>query len=373
MRATLKKLIRSPWLRPFNDPMVWQAIAKILNRGYRAQGIGAHVLRVIEESADCKSFVLDTNRGLFGARWPVSHRAGQHCVVSLRINGRQVHRSFSISSAPGEPLQITVKANRQATDRLSVSRWMLEHLHCGSELTLSPPAGEFVFDNQLLTSDQPALTLISAGSGVTPIRALLRSLYRQKHDYPSLKIRLIHLCRDDADNVFGAELSALAKAWPALTITTHFSAMQGRITPSQLYDYLGKDLAQAIYLCGPSALQADLFDALDQAGYHGPRRSEHFGVFVRAAGTDTALQLDVEQKQIKRSFTVSSGQSLLQALESAGTRVASGCRIGICNTCQCLKRTGAVRNMHTGEINDAPNELIRLCISAPVSTLSLSL
>lgn len=373
MHLALRTLTHSPWLRPFNDPTVWQAIAKFFNRNYRSQGIGAQVVRVIEQTADCKTFELRTNHGMFGARWPQSHLAGQHCVLSLQINGRQVHRSFSISSAPGEPVQITVKANQQATGRLSVSRWMLEHLQPGSELTLSSPFGEFNLPNQLFTSAISTLTLISAGSGITPIRAILRALYAQNRDDTPAKVHLIHLCRDAADFIFGVELSALARAWPALTITTHYSSTLGRITPAHLYAYLGTDLGQTIYLCGPSTLHGDLFAALDQAGYHGPRRSEHFGTLVRAADLNTPLQLELEQHEIKQLFTVTANQSLLQTLEAAGARVASGCRIGICNTCQCLKRAGAVQNLRTGEIHDAPNELIRLCISAPLSSLSLSL
>lgn len=373
MRAFFKKFICSPWLRPFNEPAAWHAIAKLLNRDYRPEGIGARVVRVVDESKDCKSFILQTNTGFLGQNWPSAYRAGQHCMVSLKINGRNLCRSFSISSAPGEPLQITVKANRNRQDRLSVSMWMLDNLHPGSELTLSPPAGQFVVTNQLLGSEYRPLTLISAGSGITPIRAMLRALSKQKQAFGIQQIHLIHLCRNEADFIFRSELLALANTWPALRVTTHFSAEQGRPTLLQLCKYIGENRAQSIYFCGPIPLQAELFDALDKAGYQGERLSEHFGGVVGMSGTDALFPLELEQDQIKRSFTVNKNQSLLQALEAAGAQIATGCRIGICNTCQCLKRTGTVLNLRTGELSDAPNELIRLCVSAPVSALSISL
>ena len=353
--------------------MVWQAIAERINPDFRAQGIGVHITRVIQQTADCKTFVLASNRGLFGARWPATYQAGQHCVVTVRINGRHVHRSFSISSAPGAELQITVKANASAKGRFSASEWMLKHLSVGSELTLSAPEGDFIVDNQTLGEEVKELSFISAGSGITPIRAILQALQQRYSAGNVQKIRLIHLCRDPEEFIFGSEMAALAKSWPALTLIPHYSAQLGRIQATQLYQYLGDRLDQSVYLCGPSQLQAEVFKALDLAGYHGPRRSEHFGALTLSHSDNAPLALSLEQDQIKRLFTVTAGQSLLLTLEQAGARVASGCRIGICNTCQCLKRSGAVQNLRTGEITDSPNELIRLCVSAPLSPLTLSL
>ena len=373
MRNLLKKLLQSAWLRPFNEPAIWHAIAKRINPDFRANGIGAHVVRVIQETPDCKTFVLETNRGRFGAKWPGTHQAGQHCVVSVLINGRNIHRSFSISSEPDAALQITIKANAQAGARFSASRWLLDNLKPGSALTLSAPEGDFVLDNQILNSPDAELSLIAAGSGITPIRAILRSLHQRNGERPGMHIRLVYLCRDPGEFIFRDEITALASAWPALTVHTHFSAQDGRIHAAKLFDYLGENLAQSIYLCGPSQLQRELFHALDQGGHHGPRHSEHFGTMAGVPSDGAPIELRIEQNEVKRSFTVSAGQSLLQALEQAGARVASGCRIGICNTCQCLKRSGTVQNLRTGEISDAPNELIRLCVSAPISSLALSL
>jgi len=47
--------------------------------------------------------------------------------------------------------------------------------------------------------------------------------------------------------------------------------------------------------------------------------------------------------------------------------------MGICRSCTCRKQSGAVKNLLTGEITAEPDEDIRLCISAPVSDVTLDL
>ena len=59
--------------------------------------------------------------------------------------------------------------------------------------------------------------------------------------------------------------------------------------------------------------------------------------------------------------------------ERAGLSPKHGCRIGICRSCQCLKTSGTVENLQTGEVSSAPNELIRLCISTARSDVSIAL
>ena len=74
-----------------------------------------------------------------------------------------------------------------------------------------------------------------------------------------------------------------------------------------------------------------------------------------------------------RTLTVPRGQSLLTALEAQGIKPASGCRMGICNTCACGKVSGATRHLHTGESASEPVSALRLCVNAATSDLVLDL
>src|SRR3546814_2367803 len=68
-----------------------------------------------------------------------------------------------------------------------------------------------------------------------------------------------------------------------------------------------------------------------------------------------------------RIFTTEAGEALLPAAERAGLKPAYGCRIGVCRTCLCHKRSGTVENLVTGERSSGADEWIRLCVSTPRS------
>ena len=71
--------------------------------------------------------------------WP-GHRAGQHLDVRLTADdGYSAERSYSIASAPGEPVAITV----ERLDDGEVSPYLTEELRAGDNLELSRIAFNF--------------------------------------------------------------------------------------------------------------------------------------------------------------------------------------------------------------------------------------
>jgi ferredoxin len=68
-----------------------------------------------------------------------------------------------------------------------------------------------------------------------------------------------------------------------------------------------------------------------------------------------------------------SGKTLLETAEDAGLDPESGCRRGICHGCTKRKVAGAVRDLRTGAISDAPDQDIQLCVSAAVGEVTLDL
>ncbi len=368
--AKLTNLFQSSWLRPFNDPALIQGTARALNPLHKATGIGARVVEVITETTECKTFVLQTNRRWPGKRWP-GHLAGQHTLLTVTINGRQLSRTFSISSpsSTNGRIAITVKRARSNAKRISVSNWMFEHLAVGAVVQLSAPAGDFSLKNQT----EAKLLLLSAGSGITPVMAILRELVESPG--ADVAVTFVHICRSESDFIFASELRAVAARWPALRLVVYFSGTQGRFVPARLAELVPELSQHEVYLCGPNAFANAAYGALRDAGVAHAIHQESFGGFTAATdtadGTSSEHVLTLENN--KQSFTISTQTNLLDALETAGLNPAFGCRIGICKTCQCVKRSGVVKNLRTGEISDAPNELIQLCISAPRSPLELAI
>jgi len=103
--------------------------------------------------------------------WP-GHRAGQHLDVRLTAeDGYTAERSYSIASAPGEPLAITV----ERLENGEVSPYLTDELRAGDQLELRGPiGGYFVWEP---TDDGP-LMLLAGGSGVVPLRSMLRHRLR---------------------------------------------------------------------------------------------------------------------------------------------------------------------------------------------------
>src|SRR5258708_5916126 len=99
----------------------------------RLQWLTATVGGVIDETARTRTLVLDV------PGWP-GHRAGQHLDVRLTgDDGYQAERAYSIASAPGEPLAVTV----ERLDDGEVSPYLTEELQPGDLLELRGPIGGY--------------------------------------------------------------------------------------------------------------------------------------------------------------------------------------------------------------------------------------
>ena len=84
-------------------------------------------------------------------------------------------------------------------------------------------------------------------------------------------------------------------------------------------------------------------------------------------------EVEVHLTRSGRRLQVARGQSLLVALEEAGLKPESGCRMGICNTCACGKATGATRHLPSGALAQEPTQALKLCINSAVTDLELDL
>ncbi|MBK9656064.1 MAG: iron-sulfur cluster-binding domain-containing protein [Rhodanobacteraceae bacterium] len=356
-KRKLSQLLRSPWLRPLNDPDAWEQILGALNPMWSTRDFPARVLAIVEQTADSRTFVLQPGR-----RWP-GHRAGQHVVVEVEIDGRRLHRSFSLSAAPraDRTLEITVK--RQPGAR--VSGWLHDSLRVGDMLRLSAPGGGFLTPD----GDDPVL-LLSAGSGITPVMAMLEEMHRRGN-----RSAAWCSCMPVARRRISS-LRAPAAARPRLAelqLQVHHSAQAGRFDAGALARWLPHYRDFQARTCGPRALVAEVEQLYRDAGVPQRIRSESYlgRVLPPSAANDLAHR--VHCSKTEQVFTASARSSLLGEAEAAGLRPAHGCRIGICKTCQCSKRSGTVENLRTGEISSEPDELIQLCISVARSPLELVL
>lgn len=349
---------QSTWLRPFNDLAALDGLLQRVQPRASLQEIRARVERVIDETADTRTFVLRANR-----HWP-GHRAGQHVLVDVDVDGRRLQRCFSLSAAPGRrgKLQITVK--RQRAD--GVSAWMNSRLQVGDVLRLSAPFGDFGCD----IAESAPLLMISAGSGITPMIALLEALTAGT---TGRDIVFVHSCRNHDQLILANQLQSAASKLPGLRLHLHFSNTQGRLDANGLRTLVPDFAARHTLACGPGGFNQWIAELYRAHGIPHQLELEKFGVPSRDLDHNDSVAQTVTCNLTEQSFTTQPGQSLLAAAESAGLSPRHGCRVGICRSCQCRRISGCSENLLTGEICDEPGQLIQLCISSARSALTLEI
>jgi ferredoxin-NADP reductase len=146
------------------------------------------VTATTEETPRVRTLLLDAEG------WS-AHRPGQHLDVRLTAeDGYQAERSYSIASAPGEPLAITV----ERLDDGEVSPYLVDIVREGDQFEVRGPiGGYFVWEDD----GRPTL-LIGGGSGVVPLMAMIRSASG------STPIRLLYSSRNYEDVIYREELEA---------------------------------------------------------------------------------------------------------------------------------------------------------------------
>jgi ferredoxin-NADP reductase len=207
--------------------------------------------------------------------WP-GHRAGQHLDVRLTAeDGYQAERSYSIASAPGEPLAITV----ERLDDGEVSPYLTEELRPGDELEVRGPiGGYFVWD----ASDAGTpLLLVGGGSGVVPLRCILRHRERIGAATP---VRLLYSARSLADVIYADELDRHHDGVQVIYTLTRsqppgWAGHAGRVDAALLGDVawpVGDD--PLTFVCGPTSFVETVASALVALGYPPQRvKTERFG------------------------------------------------------------------------------------------------
>lgn len=320
--------------------------------------VRARVLEVVTETPDTRTFVLRPGLG-----WR-RHRAGQYTMIEVEIDGVRVRRCYSLSSAPFNP-QLAITVKRVPGGR--VSSWLHQHVRAGDVVHLGPATGSFV----LPVATPKKILLLSGGSGITPVMSILGELAAQ---CAIRDVVFVHHARSRSDIVFRQELAAIARRHLGLRAVFHLDddpAGPGRFDETQLARVVPDFAKRATFLCGPGGMMARVEAMWTRAGCADRLQRECFGAPTPPATSDQIVR--VRLSRTDRTIAAGGAGTLLEQLERAGERPASGCRMGICQTCKCRKQRGTVLNLVTGALSSEPDQDIQLCISVARSDLELSL
>jgi ferredoxin-NADP reductase len=228
----------------------------------------ATVQAVVAETARVRTIVLDV------PDWP-GHRAGQHLDIRLTAeDGYRAEREYSIASAPGEPVAITV----ERLDDGEVSPYLTEELRPGDGIELRGPiGGYFVWS----PPDGGPLLLVAGGSGIVPLRAMLRHRRRSGSD---ATVRLLYSSRSLKDVIYRAELDEPADGVEIVYTLTReqppgWTGHARRVDASLLGEVAWPTELDALaFVCGPTSFVETVATGLVELGYPPERvKTERFG------------------------------------------------------------------------------------------------
>jgi ferredoxin-NADP reductase len=228
----------------------------------------ARVESVVDETPRVRTIVLDV------PDWD-GHRAGQHLDVRLTAeDGYRAEREYSIASAPGEALAITVERLQDG----EVSPYLTEELRQGDALEMRGPiGGYFVWGPE----DGGPLLLAAGGSGIVPLRAMLRHRRLSGSDTP---VRLLYSSRSLEDVIYRTELdepTSGVDVFHTLTReqppgwTGYARRADGALIGEVAWPAHRDPLA---FVCGPTTFVETVASGLVEHGYRPERvKTERFG------------------------------------------------------------------------------------------------
>jgi ferredoxin-NADP reductase len=312
---------------------------------------------VVPETADAATIWLRTPHG-----WP-DHVPGQYVRVGVEVNGVWHWRTYSLTSLPGRSdgrIAITVKA---LPDGL-VSQQLVKHTRPGTVVRLAPPSGDYVLPDPL----PERLLFITAGSGITPVAAMLRELARRG---ARVHVAHVHLAPTPADAIFGRELRGMVRSRaPRYMLAEHHDGRGARFTVDRLPGLVGDLDAWDAWACGPTGLLDALTEHWAALDISERLHLERFRpVVVAVSGEGGRVVFSASGKAVENDGAT----PLLVAGEEAGALLPNGCRMGICNTCAGRLTAGAVCDLRTGQVHKAEGQMIRTCVSAAAGPVEIEL
>ncbi|WP_085529071.1 1,2-phenylacetyl-CoA epoxidase subunit PaaE [Kocuria massiliensis] len=316
---------------------------------------------------------------------------GQYVALRAEIDGREVRRSYSICAEPkpGE-LRVAIKKDMGGT----FSTWANDELAVGDEVEVMNPQGAFTSKSTKLTSmnhpqelaqeevrksPRAHVVAVAAGSGITPIMAIARSLLAAS-DHTTFD--LIYANRSAMDVMFAEELGDLKDKYPSRFAVHHVLSreqrisplLSGRIDPEKLEELLDRviqvESVDEWFLCGPFDLVQLCRDALGQRSVS--EESVRFELFTTGKPEKPSgqqgreVRADPKGQNFQITFTldgnsgtvdtpVDAQETVLNAALRVRPDVPFACAGGVCGTC----RAKVVRGNFTMEENFAlePDEV----------------
>jgi stearoyl-CoA 9-desaturase NADPH oxidoreductase len=345
-------------VRSLFSPLLPDDYLELINPLWSTQELRGRIERIEQETPDAATVLIKP-----GYEWGW-HQPGQYLRIGVVVNGVHHWRAYSLTTDPGRPdglIGITPKL----VDAGKVSPYFVHQARPGDIVRLGGVEGTFVLPDPA----PPKILFISAGSGITPIMSMLRSLDR---DEALQDVVHIHSARTPDGVIFGEQLRDLDARCSGYRPHLQITSEAGRVAPAHLEELCPDWSERRAFVSGPGEMLDALVEHWREQGDPELLEMERFQpVIGTAVGAGEGGKVRFLSSGVETECD--GGTPLLVAGEEAGAELPFGCRMGICHTCIGRLCEGEVRDLRTGEVHGSEGEMVRTCVNAPEGDVAIAL
>jgi ring-1,2-phenylacetyl-CoA epoxidase subunit PaaE len=309
--------------------------------------ISLRVRQIITHGNEVKTFVferVDSQK--------LVYKAGQFLTFLIPVHGREVRRSYSMSSAPDVDLFPAITVKRVPNGE--ISRFWIDSVHTGDIFEVLQPSGRFVLAK---SSGIPRdIILVGAGSGITPLFSLLKQTLVHE---PGSVVTLLYASRNKVNTLFWDEIRLWQQRFPEKLNVIHihsqpseeWTGMRGRINNTRLEQFIKRNLRFSpehaqFFICGPFELMRTMEITLHYLGFSSAQiRKENFIIpsIPPPPPVSYPHTITLEFRGQSYQLLVPAHTTVLDAALASGIHLPYSCKGGRCSTCAGVCKTGSVR------------------------------
>lgn len=340
------------------------------------------VKNIYKETSDCSVISFDIPENLRGE---FTYTSGQHLTLKADIEGEDVRRSYSLCSSPlEEKWEVAVKQIPGG----KFSTLVNETLKVGDELEVMAPSGTFGVDTNSMNKKN--YLFFSAGSGITPMISMIKTYLASE---PDSTCKLFFVNKTAKSIIFKEELEQLRNKYFGRFEIYYFLTKErrdielfnGRFDDEKMAvltkNFIDIPDTNEVFLCGPETMVNYVSEYLVAKGL--PKENVHFELFVTGlTEEDKSRQERLAQQNVEGTeITIMDGgkefsfvmtkeyDNILDAALGAGADLPFACKGGVCSTCKCEVKEGAVEMKINYALSDkeVSQNLVLSCQAVPTT------
>ncbi|MBR2481197.1 MAG: iron-sulfur cluster-binding domain-containing protein, partial [Clostridia bacterium] len=307
------------------------------------------VKEVIAFSDDVKTFTLVADKEA-GTENLAYFSAGQYLSVRLKVGDIELTRPYSISSCPKDALNGFYQLTIKRVDGGLASEYILDNWSEGTKVSVSAPLGTFTYER---LRDAKTIIGVAGGSGITPFRALAKSIANGDEE---CSLILLYGSRTQADILFLDEFRAIEKSCAKFKLVNVLSEEKvegeesGFITAELIKKYAPEG-NYSIFLCGPQGMYNFVDKEIETLGLRQKFiRHELFGEYRNPEklsdypedAVGKTFKLTVSVCGVTKVVDCNANETMLNAMERGGILAPANCRSGECGWCHSRLVSGNV-------------------------------